>query len=171
MDNHDLFFEDCRVPKENLIGKLGKGFSQFLDILDYGRTSIAAIALGAMQRSLDEALSYSKIRVQFNQPIFNFQMIQMKLADMAMNLELSRLMIWKAAHLADIGEKFTKEVAYAKLFATEAAVKTTNEAVQIFGGNGYMEEYPIGRFWRDVKLLTIGEGTSEIMRVLIARNL
>jgi len=171
MDNRDLFFDDCRVPAENLICKRGKGFSQFLHCLDFGRVSIAALCVGVLQRCLDEALNYARSREQFNKPIFDFQLIQQKLADIAVDLELGRLITHKAAYLADNGQPFTREAAYAKLFCSEAAVKGSGEALQVFGGNGFMEEYPIGRFWRGVRLLTIGEGTSEIMRVIIARNL
>lgn len=171
MDNRELFFDDCRVPAENLIGERGKGFSQFMHCLDYGRISIAAICVGVLQRSLEEALKYSKMRKQFNRPIFDFQLIQQKIADIAVDLELSRLITHKAAALADAGKSFTKEAAYAKLFCSETAVKATGEVLQIFGGNGFMEEYPIGRLWRDIKLLTIGEGTSEIMRLIIAKSL
>lgn len=170
-DTAEIVLEDVRVPKDNLLGDPAKGFSQFLSTLDGGRISIAALGLGIAQGSLDRALQYAKERKQFNEPIASFQAIQFKLADMAMEVELARNMVMKAAWLKDNGKPFYQEAAYAKLFATETAVRAAEEAVQIHGGYGYMREYEVERYLRDAKLLVIGEGTSEIQRMVIARNL
>lgn len=170
-DTAEIVLEDVRVPKDNLLGDPAKGFSQFLSTLDGGRISIAALGLGIAQGSLDRALQYAKERKQFNEPIASFQAIQFKLADMAMEVELARNMVMKAAWLKDNGKPFSQEAAYAKLFATETAVRAAEEAVQIHGGYGYMREYEVERYLRDAKLLVIGEGTSEIQRMVIARNL
>lgn len=167
----EIVLEDVRVPKENLLGDPQGGFKQFLHTLDGGRISIAALGVGIAQASLDRALDYAKERKQFGQPISSFQAIQFKLADMAMEVELARNMVMKAAWLKDQGKKFTKEAAYAKLFATETATRSANQAIQIHGGYGYMREYEVERFLRDAKLLEIGEGTSEIQRMVIARQL
>jgi len=167
----ELFFDDVRVPEENLLGARGKGFSQFLQVLDGGRISIAAMALGIAQASLDKALQYAKERVQFGQRISKFQAIQFKLADMAANIELARLITWKAAWLKDQGQPFGTEAAMAKFFASEIATKAALEAIQIHGGYGYMREYQVERFLRDAKLCEIGEGTSEVQRLVIARAL
>lgn len=167
----ELFLEDVRVPKENLLGKQGQGFKQFLQVLDGGRISIGSLALGIAQASLDKAQQYAKERVQFGQSISNFQAIQFKLADMATNIELARLMIWKAAWLKDNKKDFSKEAAMGKLFASEIATKAALEAVQIHGGYGYMREYEVERYVRDAKLCEIGEGTSEVQRLVIARKL
>ena len=167
----EIVLEDVRVPKENLLGDPQGGFKQFLHTLDGGRISIAALGAGIAQASLDRALDYAKERKQFGQPISSFQAIQFKLADMAMEVELARNMVMKAAWLKDQGKKFTKEAAYAKLFATETATRSANQAIQIHGGYGYMREYEVERFLRDAKLLEIGEGTSEIQRMVIARQL
>lgn len=165
----ELFFDDVRVPKENMLGLQGKGFKQFLEILDGGRISIGALALGIAQAALDKALQYAKERVQFGQSISKFQAVQFKLADMATNIELARLMIWKSAWLKDNKKNFGKESAMAKLFASEIATKAALDAVQIMGGYGYMKEYQVERYVRDAKLCEIGEGTSEIQRLVIAR--
>ncbi len=167
----ELVLEDVRVPKENLLGDPDKGFSQFLYTLDGGRISIAALAVGIAQAAFDRALAYSKERKQFGKAISSFQAIQFKLADMAMEIELARNMVHKAAQLKDSGKAFGKEAAYAKLFASEMATRTCNQALQIHGGYGYMREYEVERMLRDAKLLEIGEGTSEIQRLVIARHL
>jgi len=167
----EIVLEDVRVPKENLLGDPQKGFKQFLYTLDGGRISIAALGVGIAQASLEKALAYAKERKQFGQSISKFQAIQFKLADMAMEVELARNMVMKAAWLKDQGKKFTMEAAYAKLFATEMAFRSANQAIQIHGGYGYMREYEIERYLRDAKLLEIGEGTSEIQRMVIARQL
>src|SRR5699024_9565991 len=156
---------------ENLLGKRDQGFKQFLQTLDGGRISIAALGVGIAQASLDKALHYAKERTQFGRPIANFQAIQFKLADMAMEVELARNMVYKAAWLKDNDKPFTKEAAYAKLFASETAFRSANQAIQIHGGYGYMREYEVERYLRDAKLLEIGEGTSEIQRLVIARQL
>ncbi|MFG6120774.1 MULTISPECIES: acyl-CoA dehydrogenase [Thalassobacillus] len=167
----EIILEDVRVPKENILGDPEKGFGQFLYTLDGGRISIAALAVGIAQASLDRALAYAKERKQFGKTISNFQAIQFKLADMAMEVELARNMVMKAAWLKDQGKPFTKESAYAKLFASETAFRSANQAIQIHGGYGYMREYEVERYLRDAKLLEIGEGTSEIQRLVIARQL
>ncbi|WP_078390806.1 acyl-CoA dehydrogenase family protein [Shouchella patagoniensis] len=167
----ELILEDVRVPKENLLGDPQKGFSQFLYTLDGGRISIAALAVGIAQSAFDRALAYANERKQFGVTIGSFQAIQFKLADMAMEIELARNMVHKSAVLKDRGEAFGKEAAYAKLFASEMATRTCNQALQIHGGYGYMREYEVERMLRDAKLLEIGEGTSEIQRLVIARHL
>lgn len=167
----ELILEDVRVPKENLLGDAKAGFKQFLYTLDGGRISIAALSVGIAQAALDKALSYAKERTQFGQSISKFQAIQFKLADMAMEIELARNMVQKAAWLKDHGKPFTKESAYAKLFASEAGFRACNQAIQIHGGYGYMREYEVERYLRDIKLMEIGEGTSEIQRLVIARQL
>lgn len=170
-DTRPLFFDDVHIPAENLLGRTGEGFRQFMITLDGGRISIGAMAVGIAQASLDAALSYAKGRSQFGQPISKFQAIQFKLADMAMEIEMARMMVLKAAWLKDQGRPFSKEAAMAKLFASEVATRAANQAIQIHGGAGYMEEYPVSRFWRDAKLTEIGEGTSEIQRIVIAKQL
>ncbi|ASN05602.1 acyl-CoA dehydrogenase family protein [Virgibacillus necropolis] len=170
-DTAEIVLQDVRVPKENLLGDPQKGFKQFLHTLDGGRISIAALGLGIAQASLDKALAYSKERKQFGKSISNFQAIQFKLADMSMEIELARNMIHKTAWLKDQGKPFTRESAYAKLFATETATRAANQAIQIHGGYGYMREYEVERYLRDAKLMEIGEGTSEIQRLVIARQL
>ncbi|RJS62276.1 acyl-CoA dehydrogenase [Bacillus sp. PK3_68] len=167
----EIILENVRVPKENLLGDSQKGFSQFLYTLDGGRISIAALAVGIAQGALEKALQYSKERMQFGQPISKFQAIQFKLADMATEVELARNLVYKAAWLKDQGKPFGKEAAMAKLFASETSFRTSNQAIQIHGGYGYMHEYDVERFLRDAKLLEIGEGTSEIQRLVIARHL
>lgn len=170
-DTREIILENVRVPKENLLGKPGEGFKQFLIALDGGRISIGALSVGIAQACLDASLKYAKERVQFGQPISKFQAIQFKLADMAMKTELARLMVYKAAWLKDQGLPFSKEAAFAKLYASEVCVQNALEAVQIHGGYGYMKEYPVERYLRDAKLMEIGEGTSEIQRLVIARLL
>ncbi|WP_419884006.1 acyl-CoA dehydrogenase [Peribacillus sp. B-H-3] len=167
----EIILQDVRVPKENILGDPEKGFKQFLYTLDGGRISIAALAVGIAQAAFERALSFAKERQQFGQPISNFQAIQFKLADMAMEIELARNMVYKAAWLKDQKKPFTKESAYAKLYASEMAFRTANQAIQIHGGSGYMREYEVERYLRDAKLLEIGEGTSEIQRIVIARQL
>ncbi|KGX92030.1 acyl-CoA dehydrogenase [Pontibacillus halophilus JSM 076056 = DSM 19796] len=167
----EIILEDVRVPKENILGDETKGFGQFLYTLDGGRISIAALAVGIAQASFEKALQYAKERKQFGQPISKFQAIQFKLADMAMEIELARNMVHKAAWLKDEGKPFSKESAFAKLYASETAFRTANQAIQIHGGYGYMREYEVERYLRDAKLLEIGEGTSEIQRMVISRNL
>lgn len=167
----ELILEDVRVPKENVLGDIKKGFSQFLYTLDGGRISIAALAVGIAQAAFNRALAYAKERKQFGQRISSFQAIQFKLADMAMEIELARNMVLKAAWLKDNDKPFTKESAYAKLYASEMATRVCNEAIQIHGGYGYMKEYEVERMLRDTKLMEIGEGTSEIQRLVIARQL
>ncbi len=167
----ELFFDNVRVPEENLVGVRGEGFRQFLVVLDGGRIAIGAMAVGIAQACLDAALKYAKERVQFGQPIGKFQAIQFKLADMAMNVELGRLMYLKAAWLKDNAQPYSREASFAKLFASEMATKAALEAIQIHGGYGYMKDFPVERYLRDAKLLEIGEGTSEVMRLVIARSL
>ncbi|MDQ0339654.1 alkylation response protein AidB-like acyl-CoA dehydrogenase [Caldalkalibacillus uzonensis] len=167
----ELVLEGVRVPDENILGKRGEGFKQFLVTLDGGRIGIGAMAVGIAQAAYDKALQYAKERVQFGRSISKFQAIQHKLADMAMNIELARLMVYKAAWLKDQGKNFTKEASMAKLFASEICMQVCNQAVQIHGGNGYMRDYHVERYFRDAKLLEIGEGTSEIQRNIIAREI
>ncbi|RKQ37585.1 acyl-CoA dehydrogenase family protein [Oceanobacillus halophilus] len=170
-DTAQIILENVRVPKENVLGEPNKGFQQFLQTLDGGRISIGALGLGIAQASLNKALDYAKERKQFGKSISKFQAIQFKLADMAMEVELARNIVYKAAWLKDQGKPFSKEAAYAKLFATETAFRSANQAIQILGGNGYMREFEVERYLRDAKLLEIGEGTSEIQRLVIARQL
>ena len=167
----ELIFEDCRIPKENLLGNEGEGFKQFLIILDGGRVSIGALALGIAQGAYEAAVKYAGERVAFGQTIANFQAIQFMIADMATDLEASRLLIYNAARLEDEGKPFVKESAMAKLYASEAAMRITNKAIQIHGGYGYIKEYAVERMYRDAKICTIGEGTSEIQRIVIARDI
>jgi alkylation response protein AidB-like acyl-CoA dehydrogenase len=171
-DTSEVIFSDCRVPPENLLGDEGEGFTGSLKILDGGRISIAALALGMAQGALDAAIKYAKQRKQFGQPISEFQAIQFKLADMATEVEAARLLVYQAAWLADKNNvRFTRESSMAKLFASEVAVRVANECVQIHGGYGFIKDYPAEKFYRDVKLCTIGEGTSEIQKLVIARQL
>ena len=170
-DTAGLIFEDCRIPAENLLGEEGKGFPYFLEILDGGRISIGAMALGIAQGALDEALKYSRERSQFNRPISKFQAIQFKLADMATWIEAARHLVYNSARLKDAGKSYGKEAAMAKLYASEIGTKCAEEAIQIHGGYGYTRDYPVERMWRDAKLCEIGEGTSEIQRLVIARAL
>jgi short/branched chain acyl-CoA dehydrogenase len=170
-DTRPLTFTDCRVPEENLLGPRGQGFKQFLHILDIGRIGVAAMGVGLAQGALDEALAYAKERRAFGQPISKFQAIQGKLADMATEIEAARLLTYKAAFLKDEGRNFTLTAAQAKLKTGRLAVRASEEAVQIHGGYGYIEEYPVCRFYRDAKILTIGEGTDEVQQMVIARAL
>ena len=165
----ELSFEDCRVPKENLLGKRGEGFHQMLKTLDGGRLSIAAMGLGGAQGCYDRTLQYAKERIQFNRPISQFQVNAFKLADMATEIELARLLLYKACWLKDNCKPFTREAAMAKLYCSEMMSRCANHAVQLHGGYGLMKEYEVERFYRDQKLLEIGEGTSEVMRIVIAR--
>jgi alkylation response protein AidB-like acyl-CoA dehydrogenase len=166
-----VIFENCRLAGSQLLGKPGEGFVDSLKILDGGRISIAALSVGLAQGAYDVALSYSKQRRQFGRPISEFQAIQFKLADMAAAIDAARLLTYKAGHLKDKGKRVTRESAIAKLFASEAAVKVAEQAVQVLGGYGFVKEYRVEKFYRDVKLCTIGEGTSEIQRLVIARQL
>ncbi|AHC42377.1 MULTISPECIES: acyl-CoA dehydrogenase family protein [Bacillus] len=170
-DTAELVLEDVRVPADNLLGDPEKGFKQFLYTLDGGRISIAALAVGIAQGALEASLAYAKERKQFGSPISSFQAIQFKLADMAMEIDLARQMVLKAAWLKDQNLPFTKEAAFAKLYASEMAVRTCLQAIQIHGGSGYMKECGVERMLRDAKLMEIGEGTSEIQRMVIARQL
>jgi len=170
-DTRPLTFTDCRVPEQNLLGPRGAGFKQFLHILDIGRIGVAAMGVGLAQGALDEALAYAKERKAFGKPISKFQAIQAKLADMSAEIEAARLLVYKAAREKDAGRNFTLTAAQAKLKTGRLAVKCTEEAVQIHGGYGYIEEYPVCRYYRDAKILTIGEGTDEIQQLVIARAL
>lgn len=166
-----VVFEDCRVPDENRLGEEGLGFVQAMQILDGGRISIAALSVGIAQGAYESALRYARAREQFGKPITEFQAIQFKLADMATQIEAARLLMYQAAYLKDQGRKITKESSMAKLFASEMSVRVCEEAIQIHGGYGYTKDYPPEKYWRDSKLCTIGEGTSEIQRIVIARQL
>jgi len=170
-DTTQLTFENCKVPVENLIGEVGEGFVQAMKILEGGRISIAALSLGLAQGCLNASIKYSGERKQFGKHINEFQGIQFKLAEMSTNIEAARLLTYRAAMKKDKGESIIKEAAMAKLFASEIAEKASSDAVQIFGGYGFIKDYPVEKFYRDVKLCTIGEGTSEIQRIVIARNL
>ena len=167
----ELVLENVRVPHENVLGKVGEGFKQFLITLDGGRIGIGAMAVGIAQGAYEAALRYAKERVQFGRPISKFQAIQHKLADMAMNIEVARNMVYKAAWLKDQGRRFTKEASMCKLFASEMAMRVCDQAVQIHGGWGYMHDFKVERYFRDAKLTEIGEGTSEIQRNIIAREI
>ncbi|WP_449437920.1 acyl-CoA dehydrogenase family protein [Pedobacter steynii] len=166
----EMIFDNCRIPKENLLGNIGEGFKQAMKVLDGGRISIAALALGIAKGAYEAAVAYAKQRHQFGQPIANFQGISFKLADMATEIEASELLIRQAADLKNRGLPMSKESAMAKYFASEVAVRTATEAVQIFGGYGYTKDFPVEKFYRDSKLCTIGEGTSEIQKIVIARE-
>jgi len=167
----EVIFENCRLPEAQRLGKLNEGFVDSLRILDGGRISIAALSIGMAQGAYDAALRYSKLRKQFGRPISEFQAIQHKLVDMAMEIDAARLLNYRAAWMLDRGKRVTRESSMAKLFASEAAVRIAGEAVQIHGGYGFIKDYPVEKFYRDVKLCTIGEGTSEIQRLVIARQL
>ncbi len=170
-DTRPLSFDDCRVPNENILGGRGNGFAQFMEILDGGRVAIAALSVGVAQACLDESLKYAAERHQFGKSIAGFQAVQFKLADMAMEIELSRLMYYKAAWLHMRGEPFAQEASMAKLFASETSKRAADQAVQIHGGYGFMDDYPVSRYYRNVKANEIGEGTSEVQRILIAKRL
>ncbi|PYS46183.1 MAG: acyl-CoA dehydrogenase [Acidobacteria bacterium] len=166
-----VIFEDCHLKEENMLGEEGMGFVNAMQILDGGRISIAALAVGIAQGAYESAVRYSKEREQFGKPIAEFQAIQFKLADMAVSIEAARLLMYRAAYLKDQGKKTTKESSMAKLYASEVSVRVCEEAIQIHGGYGYTKDYPPEKYWRDSKLCTIGEGTSEIQRIIIAREL
>jgi short-chain 2-methylacyl-CoA dehydrogenase len=170
-DTRELTFTGCRVPEQNLLGVRGEGFQQFLEILDGGRISVAALGLGMAQGAFEMGLSYARQREQFGRPIGSFQAIQFKLADMATEVEAARNLVYKAAWLKDQGRPFAQQAAIAKLYTGELARRACNESLQIHGGYGFMDEYPISRFYRDAKVLEIGEGTNEVQRLVIARGL
>jgi short/branched chain acyl-CoA dehydrogenase len=170
-DTHGLTFTDCAVPEENLLGTRGGGYKQFLEVLDGGRISVAALSVGLAQACLDASLAYAKQRRQFGRPIGKFQAIQFKIADMATEIELARLMTYKAAWLKDQKRDFSRMAGMAKLFASETSKRAADQAVQIHGGYGFMDEYPVSRYYRDCKINEIGEGTSEVQRLVIARQL
>jgi short-chain 2-methylacyl-CoA dehydrogenase len=173
-DTHGLSFDDCRVPEENLLGRRGHGFRQFLAVLDEGRIAIAALAVGLAQACLDVSVKYTNERHTFGAPIGSRQSVAFSLSDLAVSVEAARLLTYKAAWLRDAGRPPTQikhAASIAKLYATEAAVTATRTATQVFGGNGFMEDFPVARFYRDAKILEIGEGTSEVQRILIARGL
>ncbi|TDC82953.1 acyl-CoA dehydrogenase [Micromonospora sp. KC606] len=170
-DTHELAFDDCRVPAANLLGERGRGFAQFLRILDEGRIAIAALAVGLAQGCVDESIRYAKERQAFGQPIGSYQAIQFKIADMELKAHTARLAYYDAAARMLAGEPFKRQAAIAKLHASTIAVDNAREATQIHGGYGFMNEYPVARFWRDAKILEIGEGTSEVQRMIIARDL
>jgi len=167
----ELIFDNCRIPKENIIGEPGMGFVGAMNILDRGRTAIGAMSVGIARGAFEDALEYAKERQQFGKPIGKNQAIQWMLADMATEIDAARLLVYRAAYLEDQNVRFTKEASMAKLFASEIAMRTTVKAIQIYGGNGYMRAYPLERYYRDIKLCTIGEGTSEVQRMIIARQL
>ena len=176
-DTSEVVFSDCRVPAENLLGEEGKGFINSLQILDGGRISIAALALGMARGACEAATKYAQQRKQFGKTISQFQAVQFKLADMATEIAAARMLVYRAAWLADQSRagdgsiRFTREASMAKLYASEIAVRVANEAVQVFGGYGFTKDYPVEKFYRDTKLCTIGEGTSEIQRLVIARQI
>jgi short-chain 2-methylacyl-CoA dehydrogenase len=170
-DTHELAFSDCRVPEENLLGQQGNGYAQFLRTLDDGRIAVAALSTGLAQGCLEECLKYAEERYAFGRPIGAFQALQFKIADIRVAVDTARLATYRAAWLRDRGRPYKAEAAVAKLYASEIAVSSAREAVQVHGGYGYMEEFPVARFYRDAKVLEIGEGTSEIMRWIIARDL
>jgi alkylation response protein AidB-like acyl-CoA dehydrogenase len=167
----EMVFEDCRVHKSQILGAVGDGFKQAMKVLDGGRISIAALSLGIAKGAFDASVKYSKERHQFGQPISSFQAISFKLADMAMQIEAAELLTLQAADMKNRGIPMTKESAFAKYYASEVAVRVSTDAVQIFGGYGYTKDFPVEKFYRDSKLCTIGEGTSEIQKLVIARNI
>jgi alkylation response protein AidB-like acyl-CoA dehydrogenase len=166
-----VVFEDCFVPQDQMLGEEGQGFVNSMQILDGGRISIAALAVGIAQGAYESAVRYAKERQQFGKPIAEFQGIQFKLADMATQIDAARLLMYRAAWMKDAGKKTTKESSMAKLYASEVSVKVCEEAIQVHGGYGYTKDYPPEKYWRDSKLCTIGEGTSEIQRIIIAREI
>jgi alkylation response protein AidB-like acyl-CoA dehydrogenase len=170
-DTSEVIFQDCRLPQSQMLGEEGQGFINTLQVLDAGRIGIAALSVGLAQGAYEAARNYAKERRQFGQPIAAFQAIQWKLADAATKIEASRLLTYRAAYLKDLGRRMTKESAMAKLYASETAVHVADDCVQIHGGYGFVKDYPAEKYFRDVKLLTIGEGTSEIQRLVIARQL
>ncbi len=165
-----VFLEDVRVPRENLLGERGKGLVQFLEILDGGRITVGAMAIGLAQAAMESAVRYAQERETFGKKIGSYQSVSNMIADMAVGLEASRLLVFKAAALKDQGKPFSKMAAIAKLYATEASEKICRDAIQVLGGYGYSSEFPVERYYRDTRLLTIGEGTSEIQRMVIARH-
>jgi len=167
----ELIFEDCRVPKENMLGEKNKGFYGVMDTLDRGRTAVGAMSVGIARGALEDSLEYAKQREQFGRPIGKFQAIRWMIANMATEIDAARLLVHRAAFLEDQKLPFSKEGAMAKLFASEIAMRATRNAIQIFGGYGYITEYPVERYFRDVKLCEIGEGTSEVQRIVIAKRL
>lgn len=167
----ELIFENCKIPKENILDTPGMGFIGAMNILDRGRTAIGAMAVGIARGALEDSVEYAKQRQQFGRPIGKFQAIQWKIANMATEIDAARLLVYRAAYLEDQNVNFTKEASMAKLFASETAMRATNNAIQIFGGYGYTREYPVERYFRDVKLCEIGEGTSEVQRMIISRQL
>jgi butyryl-CoA dehydrogenase len=167
----ELIFEDCRVPKENILGEKNKGFYGVMDTLDRGRTAVGAMSVGIARGALEDSLEYANQRQQFGRPIGKFQAIRWMIADMATEIDAARLLVHRAAFLEDQGLPYSKEAAMAKLFASEIAMRATNKAIQIFGGYGYTREYPVERYFRDVKLCQIGEGTSEVQRIVISKRL
>jgi len=167
----ELIFEDCRVPKKNLLGEKDLGFIGAMNILDRGRTAIGAMSVGIARGALEDSIEYAKQREQFGRPISKFQAIQWKITDMATDIDAARLLVYRAAYLEDQNVRFTKEAAMAKLFASEMAMRAAREAIQIFGGYGYTKDYPLERYFRDIKLCEIGEGTSEVQHMVIARQL
>ena len=167
----ELIFEDCRIPKDNLLGEKNMGFIGAMNILDRGRTAIGAMSVGIARGALEDSIEYAKQREQFGRPIGKFQAIQWKIADMATDIDAARLLVYRAAYLEDKNIRFTKEASMAKLFGSRIAMNATREAIQIFGGYGYTKDYPIERYFRDVKLCEIGEGTSEVQHMIISRQL
>src|SRR5205085_7805326 len=170
-ETSEMIFDNCRVPDANRMGEIGEGFKQAMKVLDGGRISIAALALGIAKGAYEASVQYSKERHQFDKPIASFQGIAFKLADMATDIMAAEMLTLQAADLKNRGEAMTKESAMAKYFASEVAVKVSNEAVQVFGGYGYTKDFPVEKFYRDSKLCTIGEGTSEIQKLVISREL
>lgn len=170
-ETSEMIFEDCRIPEENMIGEVGQGFVQALKVLDGGRISIAALGCGIAEGAMNAAIAYSKEREQFGKPISSFQGISFKLADMAMKVDASKLLTYRAAEFKNQGKPVNQESAMAKLYSSEVAVDVADDAVQVFGGYGYIKDYPVEKFYRDAKLCTIGEGTSEIQKLVIARTL
>ena len=166
----EMIFDNCRIPDSNRVGEVGGGFKQSLKVLDGGRISIASLALGIAKGAYEASLKYSQERHQFDQPISNFQGVSFKLADMATEIEAADLLTLQACELKDRGESVTKASAMAKYYASEVAVKVANDAVQIFGGYGYTKDFPVEKYYRDAKLCTIGEGTSEIQKIVISRE-
>ncbi|MFE3845699.1 acyl-CoA dehydrogenase [Thermoplasmatota archaeon] len=167
----ELIFEDCRIPKDNMLGEKNMGFIGAMNILDRGRTAIGAMSVGIARGALEDSIEYAKQREQFGRPIGKFQAIQWKIADMATDIDAARLLVYRAAYLEDKNLRFTKEASMAKLFGSRIAMNATREAIQIFGGYGYTKDYPIERYFRDVKLCEIGEGTSEVQHMIISRQL
>lgn len=167
----EMIFDNCRIPEENILGQVGDGFIQSMKILDGGRISIAALSIGIAEGAMDAAIKYAKEREQFGQPIANFQGIAFKLADMATQVEASKLLTFQAADLIMRGERVTRQSAFAKYYASEVAVSVATDAVQVYGGYGYIKDFPVEKFYRDSKLCTIGEGTSEIQKMVIARDI